>query len=62
MIGKDPDRLLCPVRLSGTVVGLTCTRCAWSFKTTSDDETLWQEHFDAHLCEDFFRDKQATQV
>jgi hypothetical protein len=61
MSGDDPERLLCPIRLSETIVGLTCTRCAWSFKTTGDDKTLWQEHFDAHRCENFPRDMQATQ-
>lgn len=47
------DRLMCYVRISETLVMLTCTNCSWTFRADSDDSEAGKTAFDAHRCQDF---------
>jgi hypothetical protein len=58
MTENAAKRSLCPVRVSGSVVVFTCTRCAWILRVKGDEPTsVGQAAFDKHHCEDFLGDE-----
>ena len=63
IVAQDtPDRQFCPVQLSESVVGCTCTECLWTIRINPNDIERGRAAFDEHHCEDFPRPERFCSV